>query len=368
MKIFYLITKSEIGGAQTHVAQLCKYFVSQGHEVVVMSAGDGWLKKTIQKTGGMYISNNFLDNSFNPFKILKASKEIKTALSFFKPDIFCCHSSLASFVGRLTVRNKIPTVFTAHGWDFAPYRPWLRRQSVVVAEKLAANFCSKIICVSVFVKNLALEYKITRDDKLSVIYNGVENIKKNDLVGEDIQKHFLKIIFVGRLAKPKNPFLLVQAYAKLSSTVREKCELVIVGDGPQKSDLVKLIIKLGLSDKVHLIGNVPRDEMLKLLANSDIMVLPSLWESFGLSVLEAMSLSIPVVVSNVGGLKELVSNNSGILIDTLDDLTTSLEKLLTDEKLRNELAARGYEQSKNFSIESMCQKTAELYKGLIRNI
>jgi len=364
MKIFYLITKSEIGGAQTHVAQLCHYFVKRGDEVMVMAGGTGWLQAEVEKNGGRYVTNKYLANTFNLLKLFKAGQEVKQVVGNFLPDIVCCHSSAAGLVGRLTIHNQVPTVFTAHGWDFAAYRPGWRRLLVRVAERLAGVYCTKIICVSNFVKELALENKIIEENKLAVIYNGIELPERVGRVRPETEP--LKIIFVGRLAKPKNPFVLVEAYAKLPVDLLKKSELIIIGEGPQVDKLKNFIYKLKLNDKVKLTGSLPRSQMFSLLAESAIAVLPSSWESFGLSALEAMSLEVPVIVANVGGLKELAVNDSGILFDSITDLARALEKLLRDEKFRQELGKKGRERAQSFTVEIMYKKTLSLYEEIIK--
>jgi len=173
MRVLYITTKSEAGGAQTHIYQLSKYFIEKGNRVAIMSYPGGWLEQEAKKLGVRFYSNKYFSNIPNPFTIFKAIKEIKKAVKDFNPDLVCCHSTAAGFLGRLTIKNKIPTIFTAHGWAFTKGTPFLRKTIAILIEKLAGKFCSKIICVSDFDKSLVLKYKITSIDKIEVVHNGV---------------------------------------------------------------------------------------------------------------------------------------------------------------------------------------------------
>jgi len=174
MKVLYFITKSEQGGAQTHVAQLATYLTSRGHEVTIMSAPGGWLEQQAKKNNVKFYPNAFLGNTANPFRLLRSSSEFLKAVKEFQPDLVACHSTIAGLLGRFTLRNRIPTVFTAHGWAFTQGAPFYRRLFIKPLEKLAGLFCEKIICVSQNDLQLAQRLKIAPSNKLTVVYNGID--------------------------------------------------------------------------------------------------------------------------------------------------------------------------------------------------
>ena len=174
MKILYLITKSEAGGAQSHVYELCKYF-GKKNEVVLMSFPGGWLEDQSKDLNIKFVSNKYFSNSINPFKVFKAIKLVKNIVKEFNPDIVHCHSSGAGFIGRLTTRNKIPTIFTAHGWGFNIGVPFLQKQIAILAEKFVSKYSVKIITVSEFVRKLGIKNKIAKKEKFEIIYNGIKS-------------------------------------------------------------------------------------------------------------------------------------------------------------------------------------------------
>lgn len=366
MKILYIITKSHEGGAQTHVAQLVRHFSMQGHDVAVLSYPGGWLEKEVVDSGAEFYPNIYFANSYNPFKLFRSIREIQKTVKQFKPDIVACHSSMASFLGRIVIRNKVPTVFTVHGWGFNNYVGLFSKTVALLAEKIAARYCERIICVSNFVKDLAIDNKIAAPEKYTVIYNGIEKLGE---IKQSTEHSPLKIVFVGRLSKPKEPEVLIKAYQNLDESILIKTELLIIGDGPKRKELESLVDEKSIG-KITFLGSVSRKEVVDVLVNSDIFVLASKWESFGLTALEAMSIRLPVIVSNVGGLKEVVDSESGILVEPGDteDMKQALYKLISDKKLRISLGEIGQKRAfEKFSVRSMLEKTEELYKDMLKN-
>jgi len=365
MKILYLITKSEPGGAQTHVYQLSNYFIEKGNQVAIMSYPKGWLEQEIKNTEIKFYPNKYFSNVPNPFTILKAIKEIKKAVKDFNPDLVCCHSTAAGFLGRLTIKNKIPTIFTAHGWAFTKGTPFLRKTIAILIEKLAGSFCSKIICVSDFDKSLVLKYKITSIDKIEVVHNGV-NVQNV----QDSQNSKLSIVFVGRLAKPKDPLLLLKAFNDLSPKLKDKASISIIGDGPKLKQLKEYIKETKLQG-INLLGSIPRKEVFEVLKRSDIFALISSWEGFPYTIIEAMSCGLPVIASDVGGIREALNNECGILVKRGDqqEIKQALEKLLKNPSLIKEMGRNAKERlEKEFSLGKMLRETEQVYKKVIPSI
>jgi len=388
MKIFYLITKSEPGGAQTHIWQLAKFFKKKGDAVAMMAYPRGWLESEIKKLGFQFYPNYFLSNNLNPFSGYKAMKEIEKAISDFKPDLLSCHSTAAGFWGRIAIKNKVPTIFTAHGWAFTKGVPFWRKILAILAEKIAAKYCSKIICVSNFDRNLALKYKIASEEKLIVIHNGVE-INENQkpslaTAGRSERKERsslrplksknqndnskIKIVFVGRLAKPKEPILLLKAYNDLPDELKEKAEILIIGEGPKRKELEKFIREKDLKEKVKLLGSLPREQVFDVLNQCQIFVLISKWEGFPRTILEAMSCGLAIIASDIGGISEAIDSNCGILLEKNNvlEIKFALEKLLKEPTLINKLGQAAYEKvKKEFNLEKMLKNTGEIYQNII---
>jgi len=423
MRILYIITKSEAGGAQTHVLQLAQYMQSKGHNVAVMANQGGYLEKISNfqflisnqflnsnfKTSGKikFYRNKYFKNSYNLFLGMMAMREIKKVVEDFKPDIVHCHSTVAGFWTRLTLRQvrqahckqaqgKLPVIFTAHGWGFTEGASFFRKMLVSFFERIAARYCDKIICVSEYDRELALKYKIVHStssgqalkDKLVVIHNGVEieeakfaepyssyaSVKTSASEKRKAKNNSLKckIVFVGRLAEPKNPELLLQALGDLPDEIKNKAWLTIIGDGPKKEFLIS---NFKFLKNVEFLGALGREKVFEALKESDIFVLTSNYEGFPYTVLEAMSCGLPVVASDVGGVKEAVTGETGFLIkapssaksfgrvkDSVEELKKALTELIENSKLREEMGRAGRERvEKEFSLEGMLKETEKVY-------
>lgn len=365
MKIFYLITKSEPGGVQTHIFQLSKSLKEKGSEVSVMSSPGGWLEKEIKKLGIKFYPNEELSNTFNPIKNFLAFKKIKKAIFNFKPDIVSCHSTKAGFLGRLAVRNKIPTIFTAHGWAFTPGTA-LWKKLLILTEKLVARFCQKIICVSEFDRQLAIKYKISKPQKIIVIHNGTEISEVQNL--NQFKNPPIKIVFLGRLAKPKDPLLLLKTFSDLNLNLKKSAEILIIGDGPLRKEVENFLKKQDREfvKKIKLLGELPREDVLKTLKKAQIFVLTSNWEGFPRSILEAMSYGLAIIASDVGGTREAVGD-CGILIkrNNKKELKEALTSLLKNSYLIQKMGEKARQKVKEkFSLERMIKATERVYNEL----
>jgi len=372
MKILYIITKSEAGGAQTHIWQLSKYMKQLGNEVAVMAGPEGWLEDELRiknkELGIRFYPNRYFKNSFNPFLGIKAMREVKRAVDDFKPDLVSCHSTFAGFWTRLCIKNKIPTIFTAHGWSFAEGMYFLRKNIVILAEKLASRYCSKIICVSEYDNQLALKYRITPEEKIMTIHNGVEitNHKPQTTNKLKAPNSKLQIVFVGRLDKQKDSELLLEAFSELPDNIKSKAEVLIIGDGPKLEKLQTINNKLQI-DNVRFLGGLPREKVFEILRESDVFVLISNWEGFPRSILEAMSCALPVIASDVGGVSEALTPEIGFLIKRGDKerLKKALTELIENKELREKMGRAAHERvEKEFSLERMLKKTFEVYRNI----
>ena len=359
MRILYTITKSEAGGAQTHVYQLAKYFHDRGHEVAIMANPGGWLEDKAREIGVNFYPNKYFSNSLDIFRGLAAMNRVFACVKDFKPDIIHCHSSAAGVWTRLAVLNAIPTVFTAHGWSFNEGVPVWQKFFGVISEKYCALFCTKIICVSEYVKNLALKFKIAPDNKLEVIYNGIEEF----CPPEKNWNGKLKIVFVARMASPKDPESLISAYAAISSESKEKTELHLIGGGPLLNKAKALTKVLAIDPKITFYGELSREKVLEILGEMHIFALPTHWEGLPYTVLEAMALKNAVIASNVGGLSEAVSSDCGFLLPNDPFAWTGiLEYLIRNPSKTQKLAeAASLKVKEKFSLAKSCSEIAKLY-------
>ena len=364
MRILYLITKAERGGAQSVLWELLLAHKEKGDNVLLISGSNGYLIDQAISFGFETKIISTLGNTFNPLSIFKTFKNLQHIARDFCPDVVSIHSSFAGFIGRLALGRKYPTIFTAHGIAFTEGAPLWRKPIAIVAEFIAARFCKKIIAVSENDRKNIKKFLLLRDEKIVTVHNGVS-------VEEGVSANKTNsIVFVGRLVPPKQPEVLVYALYILRDKGVELPKLSIIGDGAQRSVLEKLIKNLDLSAYVHIMGECDANLVRKTLRESSVFVLPTLWEGFPMTILEAMSEGCAVIASDVGGISEAVNSDIGLVLprDSSPKVwAESIEKIFSDKQALQKMGESARDKVKNnFSKEKMIQKTFEVYENVIR--
>lgn len=218
----------------------------------------------------------------------------------------------------------------------------------------------RIIAVSEFLKREALALGAL-EEKTRVIYGGVEvGSHRGRLV--ERKKGSCKVLYIGALVRHKGVDFLLRAF-KWVSERRRGCRLLIVGDGAEKDRLMGLRDELEV--ETEFCGYV--DDISGILRESDVLVLPSRDEGFGLVLLEAMAAGLPVVATRVGGIPEIVRHNeNGLLVERGDvnALADAILKVLEDEDLRNRLVEGGLKTVERFSWSRMAGEVDEVYREL----
>lgn len=358
MRIIYGITKSNFGGAQRYVFELAKEAQKRGDEVSVICGGQGLLSQKLEKQGIQIHFLPDLDRDVSFVKDIKSFFLILKILKKERPDAFHTNSSkmgiLGNLAGRLTRIKKI--IFTGHGWAFNENRFWLSKIIILKLTWFTVAFSHKTICVSEKTKK-DISWMPFIKNKLVVISNGVENF--------ELKPRSEKGFIVGTLAelhKIKGLDILIKAFKKLRD--KHEVKLIILGEGEERKNLEKLVKDLELNDSVELRGYV--DNARSELKNFDAYVLSSRSEAMPYSLLEAGFAELPVIATNVGGVPEIIENNiSGILIqkENVGELSEALEKIYSDEYLRNTLA-QTLKQTiiKKYSIQNTLDQTFKIYK------
>lgn len=304
------------------------------------------------------------------YKILKPKKlwtRIALPLALFmakqKPDVFF---SPTHYIPRYTNVKRIVTIFDLSFLHFP--ETFLKKDLWKLTNwtKFSIENAEHIITISNFSKKDILDnYKVDKN-KITVAYPGYDREKfkvvrgglDNDIVLEkyDIKDNY--IIYIGTLQPRKNLLRLIEAVSRI-----DKLTLAIVGkhkgegkQGWKYGEILKMPSQLGIEHRVKFLGFVPDNELPILLNNSKAFVLPSLWEGFGIPALEAMACGIPVIVSNVSSLPEVVGK-AGLLIDpySIDQIEQAIRTITTDKKLHLKFARAAKKQAYKFSFAKMAR-------------
>ena len=238
-----------------------------------------------------------------------------------------------------------------------------------VQKKVAEN-SEKIIVPSVYLKNIVVSWGID-DRKVRVIYNSFEGTVLKE-TKEDLRKEYGydgPIIFTAaRLVPWKGIGTLISIMPNLMKKFPD-IRLVVVGSGPEKEELDKLIKEGNLEDKVEMMGALPQIELFKRLKASDVFVLNTAYEGLSHQILEALSIGTPIVTTNVGGNPEvIVDKKNGLLVeyDNKKELENSIELLIKDRNLADEFVKEGQETVKGFSKEKLLTEITKEFKSIIQ--
>lgn len=360
-RIAYLITNSEIGGAQAHVATLLEALGDRA-QAIVLAGGDGPLLTVAQALGARTIRLSLLDNALSPVRAAAALRELMRALREADPDLIHAHSAKAGALGRLAGwLLGIPVVYTVHGFGFKPAAPRRQRLAARVAEWLLAPLTARLICVAQAERELARRLPLPAR-RIAVIHNGIADVPERADAGAPMHR----IVMVARFAAPKRPDLLIRAFAQLAGSALAGCELVIAGDGPQLPAMRALAERLA-PGRVVLPGNVAA--VPALLASAQAFVLASDHEGFPLSILEAMRAGLPVVATDLPGIREQFDDGRcGLLCkpDSVPALADALTRLASDATLRMSLGTAARQHwSLHYGVTAMADATWSIYSQLL---
>ncbi|MEK7118716.1 MAG: glycosyltransferase [Patescibacteria group bacterium] len=389
MKILYLITKSNFGGAQRYVYDLATETKKRGHDVVVGFGGSGALAQKLAEAGVRTASIAGLERDIYPLADLKTFLRLLDLFAAEIPDVIHLNSSKMGGLGALAARlwnawnwifkfigrggKTARIIFTGHGWAFNEERGDLERFAIGCAHWLTIQLAHRTIAVSRKTREQVAALPFAWH-KLFVIHNGVGPIKTLSrtkalatILGEK-QKTFLTgdPIIIGTLAelhKNKGLSYAITGIAQLKKRTDAPFVLIVLGEGEERTNLDALIAKLEINNIVYLAGH--KENGVELLSAFDIFLLPSVTEAFPYAILEAGKVGLPVVATAVGGIPEVIDDmESGILIQSKNsgEVARALSYLIKYPERRKQLGdAIAFRIADRFNIETMVNETLALY-------
>ncbi|MFC4818357.1 MULTISPECIES: N-acetyl-alpha-D-glucosaminyl L-malate synthase BshA [unclassified Flavobacterium] len=311
---------------------------------------------------------------YQPYELALSSKLVDM-VKLYKIDLLHVHYAIphayAGYMAKQMLKDegiRIPMVTTLHGTDITLvgnhpfYKP---------AVTFSINKSDVVTSVSQSLKDDTVRLFDLKNE-IVVIPNFIEideTIKENVTCKRSVMaKSEERIItHISNFRKVKNIPDVVKVFYKIQQKIPAK--LMMVGDGPEKRVAEELCEKLGIQDKVIFFGN--SNEINQILSYSDLFLLPSETESFGLAALEAMACSVPVVSSNTGGLPEVNINGiSGYLsnVGDVEDMAVNALKILTDDAILAQFKTNALETAKQFQIDKIVPKYEEVYHQALNSI
>ena len=237
------------------------------------------------------------------------------------------------------------------------------------------GIADRVITVSEFSKQEICGLYGTDPDRIVVIYNSIDERFYAELPRgrvEEVRRHFKLparyVLYVGSLEEKKNIPRLLQAWGMVAhEKAAAGCKLVLAGGGGGKQfDAAAAVDRAGVGGSVLLLGRVPDQELPALMAGAEVFVYPSIYEGFGLPVLEAMACGAPVITSKSSSLAEVAGEAARLAEpESADDLSMALRELLGNRELRRELNMRGKERAARFGPGRCVQETLALYHDVL---
>ncbi len=359
MRLLYLITRADKGGGQVHLLDL----ISGLKDQFPVNVGVGEAGYLTEKCRDWNIPFHILPNlvrEVKPARDIRAFFEVTKLIKRVRPTIVHAHTSKAGVIGRLAARKcGVPSIFTAHTWAFNEGTSWKWKIYGIPSERLTSKFTNKIITVSEVNRQLAIKYGIASADKLVTVHNGVPDTPYRAWPSAP---GTVKVIMVARFVDQKDPLTLIRAFAGLQSPAR----LIFVGDGPLEESIKEEARRLGVFDRTEFLGN--RNDVDQILSRAHVLVLATKFEGFPLTILEGMRAGLPVIASDVGGVKEaVIDGETGFTVSPGSPaaLRDRVEQLVKDSNLRASMGVAGrnlYE--KHFTLERMISKTISVYEDV----
>ncbi len=363
VRVLHIVPNFSPGGAERLVVDLMEATDEGRFEVVAVSLypeSGTILEREIKAKGlKVYFLNKHLGLD------LRMIPQLYRLFRSFRPDVVHTHLYVLRYTLLPTLLCRIPVrVHTVHS---------VAQKEVDRIGKLVHWIAFRLggvlpVSISQEVAN-TVRAVYGQDIYTPVIYNGIPTgrfVSKNGWNGPKKEKE-VTLLHVGRFAPPKNHLLLIEVFAQALKDY-PKMRLWLVGDGPLRPEVERVVEKKGLSDKVFFLGI--RDDVPKLLAESDVFILPSDWEGVPLTVLEAMAAGKPVIATAVGGVPELVENGvTGILVPPHNSkaLAQGILRLAKDPDLRQRMGKAAQERAlERFDIARTAREYEALYLKLLQ--
>ena len=276
-----------------------------------------------------------------------------------------------AFAGPLMFRG--PMVLTIYDLSFLrfpqAFRPW-NRWYLSNFTRWSAHQARRIIAISESTRQDVIDLLGVPADKVDVVYCGADSMfrrlppaqKERYRRERNLPEQF--VLFLGTLEPRKNLERLLRAYAEWRQVDSSAPSLVIAGaQGWYYDAVLNLVHALGLQDAVLFLGYVPKEDLPLLYNNAQMFVYPSLFEGFGLPVLEAMACGVPVITADASSLPE-VAGEAAVLVDptSVEELSMALGSLWTDPDRRRDLAEKGIRQSSRFNWRRTAEETLSVYE------
>lgn len=311
-----------------------------------------------------------MQRNINFKSIFLSVKKVKKILKEVKPDIVYMHSSMAGGVGRIATlfNKKVKKIYNAHGWYFNAEIGKKKRKIYEILERILARNTDMIVNISQSEYDSAIQRKIAPKEKMCIINNGID-FKKFEFCEKyrietrksmNISDDEIVIGVVGRISAQKDPITTIKAFKEVHKKY-SKTKLIYIGSGDLEEDVRKIAIENNIDKDIIITGWIENTE--KYISALDIALLPSKWEGFGLAIIEYMACKKPIVATNVGGIKNIICDETkGLLVEMEDvqGICNDICYYIENKKYAITMTENNYVYAKeNYNIENVVREHEE---------
>ncbi len=278
-------------------------------------------------------------------------------------DVIHCHDWMTMLAGLEAKRvSKAPLVVHVHALEFDRSGDNVN-PAIFEIERQGMTAADRVIAVSHYTKNRIVERYGIDPNKIDVVHNAVTR-SRSPLHGP--HRKFRKdkvVLFLGRITFQKGPDYFVEA-AKKVLNVRQDVRFVVAGSGDMAPKIIERVAELGIGRRVHFTGFLSGEELERVFLESDIYVMPSVSEPFGISPLEAMCYDVPVIISNQSGVAEVLLHALKVDFWDVNDIADKILAMLEHDVLRQELLQQGAQELAGIQWSKAAASIVQIYESL----
>jgi glycosyltransferase involved in cell wall biosynthesis len=383
IRILRVIARLNVGGPALHVSYLTRELDRIGYETTLVAGAigesEGSMEWVAEELGLEPVYLPALQREISPVHDLAAARQLLHLIRELKPDVLHTHTAKAGAVGRLAARLAGPArpravVHTFHGHVLRGYFSPAKTAAFRRLERSLARSSDALIAVSPEVRDDLVALGVAPREKIVVIRLGLELEQRLAVApgaAERLRAELgvppdrLLVAWLGRMTEIKKVDDLLHAFAQVRATEVD-ADLLLVGDGPLRPGLEALASTLGIRDRCHFSGF--RTDVGAIYAASDVVVLTSANEGTPVTIIEAQAAGKPVVSTDVGGVRDIVTDGvSGFVVPPgdLDAVADRLRALAADPDLRMRLGEAGRVVRDRYSVPRLVHDVDHLYRELL---
>jgi glycosyltransferase involved in cell wall biosynthesis len=357
MKIAHVVDSMEVGGAETLVSQICRLQRDQGHDPSVYAVA------ALGALGEQMRTEGFVVESHVGMHLVGATRGFYRIFKDLRPDVVHLHNPTPTIyaAGAARIAGTHSIVSTRHSLVAPPHNRIMEMKYAI-----AATFCDWVVGICDATTSNVKDAHSAHSRKVVRVYNGTVPMLRVSAQQQPPKDGFT-LVFVGRLAPVKNHPLLLNAFRSALSAM-PSLRLWIVGDGSERAKLESLSSELGIAKQVTFWGQ--QLDVAPFFSGADAFVMSSTSEGLPMSLLQAFSLGLPAIVTDVGGMAEVVRlAQAGLVVPSNDAaaMSTAIVRLASAPAERRQFSLNGEAAFvRHFTLDAMVDAYMDLYRNTVR--